>query len=146
MTGRVRTLVLAGAALTVLSLGLPWGAYAGVPGYVTLGYYTAPYCDSYYCYSGSYQPGVFVPGYEGGVVSGTFSTARFFIVATLALALAGWHLSRRRLLQAAAGVAVAGIAFHLTSGLTGGAAALGIAAVCFWLVSRRRLPGLAPQH
>ena len=98
-----RDLTLAGAALGVLSLGLPWRG----------------------------QPG-------------TGSVARFFIVAALALALAGGlHLGRRVALRWAAYVAAAGVLLHLSHGSTGGWLVLLAASGCFWLASRRE--GLSPS-
>jgi hypothetical protein len=134
---RPRSLLAAGVALAVLSLGLPWGAYAGTPTYLTPGYYTAGYCDYYYCYSGTYVPGQLVFGYGAGTFPGTWSSARFFIVAALVLGLLGWRLGTARLVRAAAVVAALGAITHLTAGLTGGALCLGLAGVCFWLVARR---------
>ena len=135
-SSRPRTLLVVGLFLATLSLGLPWGFFPGTPGYLTMGYYTPGYCDSYYCYSGSYVPGYFVPGYSGGDIEGTWSRARFFIVGAFALALIGWRLGRGGLLRAAALVAAAGIALHLSRGLTGGIVALALAACCFWWASR----------
>jgi hypothetical protein len=135
-TSRPRALLIAGLLLATLSLGLPWGFFAPTPGYLTLGYYTPGYCDAYYCYSGTYQTGFFIPGYSGGDIEGSWSNARFFIVGAFALALIGWRLGRARLMRAAALVAAAGIALHLTRGLTGGIIALGLAACCFWWASR----------
>ena len=37
---RSRSLVLAGTALAVLSLGLPWRTLPATPSYLTAGYYT----------------------------------------------------------------------------------------------------------
>ncbi|QIG43765.1 hypothetical protein G5V58_14210 [Nocardioides anomalus] len=125
-----------GLALAVLALGLPWGAYA-VPGYVTTGYYTSGYCDyDGYCYSGTYQPGYYVPGFDGSV-TGTTSTARFFVVGAVLLVVLAWRLGRPRLLLGAASVCAAGVVLHLTAGLTGGTVALALAAVCFGLAARR---------
>jgi len=132
-----RSLLGAGTALVVLSLGLPWGAYAEAPSYLTMGYYTSGYCDLYYCYSGYYVPGVLVPGYEGGTFPGTWSSARFFIVGALALGALGWRLSSTALLRAGAVVAALGVLTHLTAGLTGGSLCLGVAGACFWVAARR---------
>jgi hypothetical protein len=132
----VSRLRAAGLLLAVLALGLPWGAYS-VPGYVTTGYYTSGYCDyDGYCYSGTYQPGYYVPGFEG-TITGTASTARFFVVAAVLLAVLAGRLGRPRLLLGAAAVSAAGVVWHLTAGLTGGTLALGLAAACFALAARR---------
>ena len=144
---RARSLVLAGAALAVLSLGLPWRSVAATPGYLTSGYYTAGYCDSDgYCYSGTYVPGVFIPGYSGGSYAGTDSVARFFITAVVALALiGGLYLGRSRALRWAAYVGVAGVALYLLYGLMGGMLTLLAASACYWLAARRTadvVPGL----
>ncbi len=135
---RPRLLLLGGLLFAVLSLGLPWGAYT-LPGYYTVGTYVSGYCDSYYCYDGYYQPGYFIPG-TADLVSGAESSARFFVVTAIALAVAGWRLNERRLLRAAVVVAGAGIALHLPSGLTGGSVALAVAAACLWVASRRLGP------
>ena len=135
-SARPRTLLVVGLLLATLSLGLPWGFFAGNPGYFTVGYYTPGYCDAYYCYDGYYTPGYFVPGYSGGDIEGTWSSARFFIVGAFALAALGWRLGRARLVRAAALVGAAGIVLHLDRGLTGGMVALGLAAGCFWWAAR----------
>ena len=135
-SSRSRALLVAGLFLATLSLGLPWGFFAGSPSYLTMGYYTPGYCDSYYCYSGSYVPGYIVPGLPGGDIDGTWSNARFFIVSAFALALVGWRLGRGGLMRAAALVSAAAIALHLNRGLTGGAIALALAACCFWWAAR----------
>jgi hypothetical protein len=132
-----RSLLAAGIALAVLSLGLPWGSYAGTPSYLTTGYYLPGYCDNYYCYGGYYVPGQIFFGYEGGTFPGTWSSARFFIVGAFALGVLGWRLSSTTLLRAGAVVAALGVLTHLTAGLTGGALCLGAAAACFWLAARR---------
>lgn len=135
---RARSLVLVGAALALLSLGLPWRSIPATPGYVTTGYYTAGYCDfDGYCYGGTYVPGVYLPGLPGGSYPGADSVARFFIVAAVALALiGGLYLGRARALRCAAYVGLAGIALYVASGLTGGAVTLFGAALCFWVASR----------
>jgi len=134
---RARTLVLVGAALAVLSLGLPWRSIPATPTYLTPGYYSN-YCDySGFCTT-TYTPGVLIPGLPGGSYPGTDSVARFFIVAAVALALVGGlYLGRARALRWAAYVGLAGLATYLTYGLTGGAATLLLASVCFWLAARR---------
>jgi len=132
-----RALLGLGIALAVLSLGLPWGGYAGTPTYLTVGTFVPGYCDYYYCYSGYYIPGEIVFGYEAGTFPGSWSSARFFIVAALALGMLGWRLGSRRVLRAGAVVAAIGVLTHATAGLTGGALCLAVAGVCFWLAARR---------
>jgi hypothetical protein len=134
-----RRLVLAGTALAVLSLGLPWRTLAATPGYVTSGYYTAGYCDyDGYCYSGTYVPGDYIPGFAGGSYAGTESVARFFIAAAVALALlGGLRLGSARALRWAAYVGVAAILLYVVYGLMGGMLVLLAASACFWLAARR---------
>jgi hypothetical protein len=136
-TPPARTLVWLGAALCVLSLGLPWRFIVGTPSYLTAGYYTN-YCDyDGWCYA-TYTPGVFVPGLTGGSYPGTSSDARFFIVAALVLALlGGLYAGSRRALRWAAYVGVAGVLLYVVYGLMGGLLALAAASVCFWLAARR---------
>ena len=143
---RQRTLTLIGAALAVLSLGLPWRFVVGTPGYLTAGYYT-DYCDYDGFCTSSYTPGVFIPGLPGGSYAGTGSVARFFIVAAVALALwGGLHLGSRRALRWAAYVGLAGVLLYVFYGLMGGLLALLAASACFVLAARSPDPSetLAP--
>jgi hypothetical protein len=135
-----RTCTWLGAALAVLSLGLPWRAVTGTPTYVTSGYYSNDcyydYFDTYVCDT-SFTPGVIVPGLPGGSYPGTDSVVRFFIVAALVLALVGGlHLARPRALRWAAYVAAAGVLLYVVYGLMAGSLALGAAALCFGLAAR----------
>jgi hypothetical protein len=136
---RSRSLVLVGAALSVLSLGLPWRWVPGTPTYLTSGYYVAGFCDwNGYCWSSAFIPGVIVPGLPGGSYPGFATDSRFFIVAALGLALiGGLYLGSRRALRWAAYVGVAGILLYVYYGLMGGLLALAAASVCFWLAARR---------
>jgi hypothetical protein len=140
---RARPLVLVGAALAVLSLGLPWRSIPATPTYLTPGYYSS-YCDySGFCTT-TYTPGVLIPGLPGGSYPGTDSVARFFIVAAVALALVGGlYLRRTRALRWATYAGLAGLATYLAYGLTGGAVTLLLASVCFWLAARRQPDGEA---
>jgi len=143
---RQRTLTLIGAALAVLSLGLPWRFVVGTPSYLTAGYYT-DYCDYDGFCTSSYTPGVFIPGLPGGSYAGTGSVARFFIVAAVALALwGGLHLGSRRALRWAAYVGLAGVLLYVFYGLMGGLLALLAASACFVLAARSPDPSetLAP--
>jgi hypothetical protein len=143
-----RRLVFAGAALAVLSLGLPWRTLPATPGYLTSGYYTN-YCDyNGWCYA-TYTPGVLIPGLPGGSYAGADSVARFFIAAAVALALwGGLHLGSRRALRWASYAGVAGVALYLVHGLMGGILALLTASACFWVASasvvRTEQPGAPP--
>ena len=130
--------MLLGAALSVLSLGLPWRFIPGTPTYLTSGYYVAGFCDwTGYCWSSYYIPGVIVPGLPGGSYPGYASDSRFFIVAALALALiGGLYLGSARALRWAAYVGVAGVLFYVVYGLMGGLLALAAASACFWLAAR----------
>lgn len=128
--------VLGAVVLATMSLGLPWGS-SRLLDYLTPGYYTPEFCDyGGYCVGGIYVPGYIVPGAEL-TVSGADSTARVFIVATVALALLGWRLPSSRLLRAAAVVAAAGVVLHLSVGLTSGVLTLGLAGACLWVAARR---------
>jgi hypothetical protein len=136
-----RRLVLVGAALAVLSLGLPWRSIPETPSYLTSGYYTN-YC--YYDYFGTYvcdtsfTPGVIVPGLPGGSYPGTDSMSRFFIVAALGLALVGGlYLGRTRALRWAAYAGLAGVLLYAVYGPMAGTLVMLAASVCFWLAARR---------
>ena len=144
---KARTLVLVGAALAVLSLGLPWRFITGTPSYLTSGYYSNycyyDYFDTYVCDT-TYAPGVIVPGLPGGSYPGADSVSRFLIVAALALALVGGlYLGRARALRWASYVGLAGVLLYAVYGLMAGTLAMLAAAVCFWLASRKQL---APQR
>ncbi len=133
---RARALVLAGTALAVLSLGLPWRTLAPTPSYLTAGYYTN-YCDYDGWGTATFTPGVIIPGLPGGSYPGSDSVVRFFIAFAVALALwGGLHLGSRRALRWAAYAGVAGVALYVLYGLMGGMLTLLAASACFWLASR----------
>ena len=137
MVRSARGLTLLGAALAVVSLGLPWRTLAATPAYLTSGYYTN-YCDyDGWCYA-TYTPGVLIPGLPEGSYSGADSVVRFFIALAVVLALVGGlHLGRVRALRWAAYVGVAGVLLYVLYGLMGGMLALLAASACFWLAARR---------
>lgn len=131
-----RRLVLVGAALAVLSLGLPWRFVPGSPSYLTPGYYTN-YCDyDGWCYA-TYTPGVILPGLPGGSYPGSGSVSRFFIAAALALALVGGlYLGRTLALRWAAYVGLGGVLLYAVYGPMAGTLVMLAASVCFWLAAR----------
>jgi hypothetical protein len=132
-----RRLVLVGAALAVLSLGLPWRFIPGTPTYLTPGYYT-DYCDYDGWCSTTYTPGVILPGLPGGSYPGSGSVSRFFIVAALGLAVVGGlYLGRALALRWAAYVGLGGVLLYAAYGPMAGTLVMLAASVCFWLAARR---------
>ena len=146
MTGRARPLVLAGAALAVLSLALPWRWVPGTMSYLTSGYYSN-YCDwDGWCYT-TYTPGIFVPGLPDGTYPGGDTVLRFYVAAALVLALwVGLHRGEARAFRWAAYVLVAGALLSNVDMLTGGLVAVAAAAGCFWLAGRSAVPATPRTH
>lgn len=136
-----RRLALAGVALAVLALGLPWRWVPGTSGYLTSGYYST-YCDYDGFCTSSYTPGVFVPGLPEGTYPGSHSVLRFFVVAAVLLALWGVRRADRRALGAAAALLAGGAVLSGVDRLTGGLVAVVAATVCLALAAR----STAPRH
>lgn len=140
LTARSPQWLLLAVVLAVLSLGLPWShAYGSaavrIPGWYAAGGCTTNYGDgSMSCTPGFLAPGLDVATSPQGASFG--SAARMYVATAVALALIGWRRRARGPFLGAILSLVLSV-FVVSRSLTGGAAAVLLAAGCLAVVARR---------